>query len=569
MADVATYVIRLKFVASMDTAGLRAADATVNKMTRDLEALNTALRKINGTPDPGGFKAMGNSAATAHQQVRVLRYELSHLRATKARVDLVQGPVQPGQQRDQSILGMLGRTAMQSVMHQTVSTAMNAVGDTARFMFNANVEMDEAIGNLAAMSFISGNANIEDAKSSATEKAKTLARLAAEGTGDLTDYLEANQAIYLAARTAGASDEQINRLIRGAVVSGTVMRPQGGGARSAAMDVQQALSGGIGDKVTPLLNLALRGAGLPAEAEDFNKLSMEKRLEHILTALERFNEAEVLAKSKFTTQVDILRENLAEMSRSLTGDMFQDLVDGLTTLNDVFAALRPYINFFLERMDPLMASGLLFGPNGSGTAALAGATFESWKLAGREVARQMGPEAPPSDAAPSGGDFMLPGGGTVFAGGFGASMLLYMARKQEAQRQAEAGAQFNMVADADLRNFMATRNPMLGPSPDPMMEWWRNPMYEGAIPFYKMGTGSDWLDFYHKLNEPGYGADRPELDSFFGYGDERKGRGRSSTTIKVEWGDRSLATALTNVVRDAGSRQMDASLSSRDSGEVF
>jgi hypothetical protein len=90
------------------------------------------------------------------------------------------------------------------------------------------------------------------------------------------------------------------------------------------------------------------------------------------------------------------------------------------------------------------------------------------------------------------------------------------------------------------------------------------------LPFYKMGTGSDWLDFYNKLNEPGYGAPYPEPESFFGNYDEgRKGRGRSTTTIKVEWGDRSLATAFGNVVRDASSRQMDASLSSRDSGEVF
>lgn len=207
---------------------------------------------------------------------------------------------------------------------------------------------------------------IHAAKADAGRIFNTLRDDAAKSVGGLKDFLGVYQTIFAPGRAAGASDDRLRKLTRQTVAAGYLF---GGGAPDAAQtagrDVLQALTQGVGERVTPILFQVLRAAGFKGGAEEFNTLSQEDRLMVIEDAFDTLGPAvEDLAKT-FQARKDTLIDAIDQLSASFgrsaiqhIGESIEDFIATITRDNEELFALANAAGDAAGKLAVLASNGL-------------------------------------------------------------------------------------------------------------------------------------------------------------------------------------------------------------------
>jgi hypothetical protein len=377
---VATYTVKLNVVADFTSGDFTKAATTVGALDRAMASAQTNAQKFTTmmralalatgqarnhmtglaeTMRTAGFAQMAREAKAATSAVYHLN---ARLRETPARVrrGLAPGGGVPG-----NAPGFVGAGVGRGGIVPTIDvlglarSAFSTVATPTRFAIEAQREAQLAQSMIASVMMTNADLTPETAQLRASGMFRDLARDAARGVGNLPAYLETYQRAYAPLESVGFDDQRIRRLTNAAVAAGFGYRGTEG-ARLASIDVQQALEGRLSERNTPIIVQALRAAGLPADAETFNAASMRKRAELLEVALSKAAKSATLFSQTYDAQRDAVVENVKELTRSMTGPLFESLMKGMETFNKSVDANRDTYNTTAEFLGET-AAGYLNG----------------------------------------------------------------------------------------------------------------------------------------------------------------------------------------------------------------
>lgn len=158
-----------------------------------------------------------------------------------------------------------------------------------------------------------------------------LRRDAARLPGELPHFVEGLQQMLGPVLGAGGTLRDAHELTKLAITAGFAMRGQRG-LETLPIDVAQALTQGIGDRITKDLSILIRAMGIKTSRE-FNQMTREMRLKVIMKALARMTEAATLMGRSFDAQAATLKDNVKQWMRLATGGLFDAITLDLRKIN--------------------------------------------------------------------------------------------------------------------------------------------------------------------------------------------------------------------------------------------
>ena len=189
-------------------------------------------------------------------------------------------------------------------------------------------EAERGLGGL--LSGVTGM-GIDDSLTIARSQLQGLRKDAAEGVGELDNYTQGLQMIMGPGLQAGASLDDLRQLNRQALAVGALLRGQEG-LRLAPMDIQQALTAGVGDRTTPIVLQALRANGM--DSKEFNALDKAERIEAMMAGFAKFDGAVKLMGESFNAQMDTFKDRSKELLRIATKPLYTTWLSTLRKAND-------------------------------------------------------------------------------------------------------------------------------------------------------------------------------------------------------------------------------------------
>jgi hypothetical protein len=206
-----------------------------------------------------------------------------------------------------------------------------AVVGGLRWLTGLNNDIDQAQRGMAGLFTAQTGAPIAQSMQVARGVLQGLREDAKKGVGELGDYIDGFQRISGVAMGAGVSLEKIRNLTKLSLAAGEIVRP-GQGAALAPMDIVQGLTSGANDKMTPIVEAALRAAGIADSA--FNKMSIPKKIEALSTAFGKFAPAVELMGKSWGSQADTFSDNLKDIARLVSKPLFDAWLDRLRKANE-------------------------------------------------------------------------------------------------------------------------------------------------------------------------------------------------------------------------------------------
>jgi hypothetical protein len=204
------------------------------------------------------------------------------------------------------------------------------LGGAARGMIGLNSEIEVARSGLAGLFSAQTGMPIVDAMKVARVELKGLREDAARGVGELSNYLETYQGIVGVALPLGATTAQMRELTKNTLAAGFAMQGDRG-LINAPIDIQQALTGAVGDRTTPIVMAALRAAGMSAES--FRALRPEERVNALNEAFQKFGPAVALMGQSWSAQSSTFTDNVKEIARLVTAPLFDRWTASLRAAN--------------------------------------------------------------------------------------------------------------------------------------------------------------------------------------------------------------------------------------------
>lgn len=169
----------------------------------------------------------------------------------------------------------------------------------------------------------------------ARDQVAGLRREAARLPGELPEFVLGFQTILGATLSAGRGVEEARRLNRLAIVAGSIFGAGGTrGRRTFPLDIQQALTQGLGAQRTRDLNVLVRGAGVTLS--QFNRQTRGQRFDTLIRALERIEGVTELIGQSFSAQSATFRDNIREIGRNASRPIFQVWTRQLNRINRFF-----------------------------------------------------------------------------------------------------------------------------------------------------------------------------------------------------------------------------------------
>jgi len=219
----------------------------------------------------------------------------------------------------------------------TVTRVLGALGVSvgfgafARGVIGLNGELQQANAGMATL--LSANYGMKGIEALGLAKSivSDLRRDAAGGAGELRDYIGSFQTILGPGLRTGANVQQLRELNRNALAAGFALRGQEG-MGLAGFDVQQALTGQVGDRTTPIVMQALGAAGITADA--FRKLRPEERVDALNRAFSTFAEGVSLMGQTWDAQASTFKDHLKELARTATSPLFDRWSEQLRKANE-------------------------------------------------------------------------------------------------------------------------------------------------------------------------------------------------------------------------------------------
>ena len=204
------------------------------------------------------------------------------------------------------------------------------IGVVVRGMVGLNSEIQTAQTGLATLFTAMTGSPIATSVGIARKELQALRKDAATGVGELSDYVAAFQGVLGPGLAAGKNTEQLRGLTRNALAAGFALQGQRG-LRNAPIDIQQALTSGAGDRITPIVSTALKAVGMTNEA--FNKLTVAKRIDELNRAFATFGPGVALMGQTWDAQLSTFTDNLKNAIRVVSTPLFDRWTDGLRSVN--------------------------------------------------------------------------------------------------------------------------------------------------------------------------------------------------------------------------------------------
>lgn len=204
------------------------------------------------------------------------------------------------------------------------------IGVAVRGMIGLNSEIQTAKVGLATLFSAMTGASIGQSVGLARKEIQALQKDAAKGVGELSDYVAAFQGVLAPGLAAGKTTDELRALTRNALAAGFALQGQRG-LRNAPIDIQQALTSGAGDRITPIVSTALKAVGMTNEA--FNKLTVAKRIDELNKAFGAFGPGVALMGQTWEAQFSTLTDNLKNILRGVSSPIFDRWTDGLRSVN--------------------------------------------------------------------------------------------------------------------------------------------------------------------------------------------------------------------------------------------
>lgn len=204
------------------------------------------------------------------------------------------------------------------------------IGVAVRGMIGLNSEIQTAKVGLATLFSAMTGAGIGTSLGLARKEVQALQKDAAHGVGELTDYLAAFQGVLGPGLAAGKTTDQLRELTRNALAAGFALQGQRG-LRNAPIDIQQALTSGAGDRITPIVSTALKAVGMTNEA--FNKLTVAKRIDELNKAFGAFGPGVAVMGQTWEAQFSTLSDNVKNIIRGVSSPIFDRWTEGLRNVN--------------------------------------------------------------------------------------------------------------------------------------------------------------------------------------------------------------------------------------------
>lgn len=262
------------------------------------------------------------------------------------------------------------------------------IGATLKGIISINSGLQDTTNGMATLYSAMTGADIGRSFRAAQVDIRGLAEDARRGVGELENYTDAYQRILGPGLAAGASRETLRTLTRNAIgATGAAGRP----LWQAGMDVQQALTTGASQRVTPIVALALSAVKTTEEA--FNKLKPAQKIAELNRAFLAFSPGITLMGQSWSAQSATFTDSLKVAVRLVTSPIFEHWTKQLREANgwlernqDRIASIAETWGVKLVAMwDTLIARAGTY-------AALAGAAYAAPGLlaAGRGAGAAMG-----------------------------------------------------------------------------------------------------------------------------------------------------------------------------------
>jgi hypothetical protein len=249
------------------------------------------------------------------------------------------------------------------------------LGFLARGLVRINAEIQSAEVGLATLFAANYGVGAADALGIARDSLAGLRQDAAAGVGELADYLRTFQTVLGPGLQLGATTDVLRELTRNALAAGYALRGQQGMA-TVGFDAQQALTGQVGDRTTPIVMQALQAAGITAEA--FRALDPAERVEALNRGFATFSTGVSLMGQTWDAQMSTLKDTITDRLRDVTRPVFDRWSDQLRGANAWLEAHRDILTDIAGRVgdrlltlwDALIQSAGVYAAILAGAAAL-------------------------------------------------------------------------------------------------------------------------------------------------------------------------------------------------------
>lgn len=237
----------------------------------------------------------------------------------------------PGIRGVQQQLRGLNSTVNQVTRSFLLIAAFNGLRRLTGAVVNLNQEVQSAETSIGAVFAVLTDTPIDRSIRIARRELRGLRADAARLPGELSDFVRTYQQIVAPVVQAGGNQTDLRELTRLGISAAFAVNPQTG-IRNIGFDITQALTTGLRGRNTRDLAIILRTAGVTEEA--FNRLNPRERLEQLRMAFARYEDAAEVMGRTFQAQTATLRDNVAEIVRTLTRPLFDAVTDDLIIVND-------------------------------------------------------------------------------------------------------------------------------------------------------------------------------------------------------------------------------------------
>lgn len=294
-----------------------------------------------------------------------------------------------------------------------VAAGMAGVGLLSRGIIGIQNEVkDTEVGIASLISALTGQ-DITASLGRAKTIVGDLKEDAAKGAGELHHYATGFQRILGPARAAQASLKEVRELNRVALAAGFAMRGAEG-LLLAPMDVMQALTAGVGERTTPLVNTLL--GAIKMTNKEFNALAKRDRFDALMKAFGTMSGGADLMGKTFSAQTATLKDGVKDIIRNVTAPVFQLWTEQLEAANDWMTKNKENMREMAEDYGPKLAQ--LWKDISSNPGAAAGG------LGAVALAPGVGRFAGAGGLSAAGG---MVGGGALAGGGVVAGVLALLA----------------------------------------------------------------------------------------------------------------------------------------------
>lgn len=259
-------------------------------------------------------------------------------------VDASQSGADSAQHRLQAVEAQAGQTGSAISRMFALIGGAAGIGLAVRGLIGLHAGLEDTTNSLATLYSSLAGVDIGKGLRLAQSDMQGLREDARKGVGELSDYADTFTRLLAPGLAAGASRDQLRQLTRNGIAAAGV---SGRGLGQAGMDIQQALTAGVSQRTTPIVELALNAIHMTDGA--FNRLKPKDKIDTLNKAFASFAPGVALMGSSWNAQMSTFQDNLKSIMGTVTQPIFDRWKDGLTKINDWLDKNRLVISEIAEK----------------------------------------------------------------------------------------------------------------------------------------------------------------------------------------------------------------------------